>query len=117
MIGGDHQPDRALQVPGHQGRQGHVLAQIVRLVAAGPGLKAPIQRLADLVAGYFVPAVWSSPSATFVIWFVFGPEPALSLALVSAVAVLIIACPCALGPGDADRRSWSAPARAPSTAS
>jgi Cu+-exporting ATPase len=74
-----------------------MLAQIVRLVEQAQGSKAPIQRLADVVASYFVPVVMSIAIATFVVWFVAGPPPALTLALVSAVAVLIIACPCALG--------------------
>ena len=74
-----------------------MLAQIIRLVEQAQGSKAPIQRLADLVAGYFVPAVIFIAIATFVVWFDFGPAPALTFALVSAVAVLIIACPCALG--------------------
>ena len=74
-----------------------MLAQIVRLVEQAQGSKAPIQRLADLVASYFVPAVIFVAIATFVVWFDFGPSPALTFALVSAVAVLIIACPCALG--------------------
>jgi P-type Cu+ transporter len=74
-----------------------VLAQIIRLVQQAQASKAPIQRLADLVASYFVPAVMFIAIATFVVWFVAGPSPAFTLALVSAVAVLIIACPCALG--------------------
>jgi Cu+-exporting ATPase len=74
-----------------------MLAQIIKLVQQAQASKAPIQRLADLVASYFVPAVMFIAIATFVGWFVFGPSPALTLALVSAVAVLIIACPCALG--------------------
>ena len=73
------------------------LAQIIRMVEQAQGSKAPIQRLADVVASYFVPAVIFFAIATFVVWFVAGPPPALTLALVSAVAVLIIACPCALG--------------------
>jgi Cu+-exporting ATPase len=74
-----------------------VLAQIVRLVQEAQGSKAPIQRLADLVTGYFVPAVLGIAGLTFVIWFVLGPQPAFNLALLNMVAVLIIACPCALG--------------------
>jgi Cu+-exporting ATPase len=74
-----------------------MLAQIVRLVEEAQGSKAPIQRVADLVAGYFVPAVILIATATFGAWLAFGPSPALTYALVSAVAVLIIACPCALG--------------------
>jgi len=74
-----------------------VLAQIIRLVQQAQGSKAPIQRLADLVSNYFVPAVIFIAIATFVVWFVFGPPPAVTQAMISAVAVLIIACPCALG--------------------
>ena len=74
-----------------------VLAQIIRLVEQAQASKAPIQRLADLVASYFVPAVMFTAIVTFVAWFVAGPPPTFTQALVSAVAVLIIACPCALG--------------------
>ncbi len=74
-----------------------VLAQIVRLVQEAQGSKAPIQRLADVVTSYFVPAVLGIAALTFVVWYVFGPEPAFNLALLNTVAVLIIACPCALG--------------------
>ena len=74
-----------------------VLAKIIRLVSEAQGSRAPIQRLADVVTGYFVPAVLGLAALTFVVWFVFGPEPAFNLALLNTVAVLIIACPCALG--------------------
>ncbi|MFI9846997.1 heavy metal translocating P-type ATPase [Nonomuraea sp. NPDC051941] len=74
-----------------------VLAQIIRLVQAAQASRAPIQRLADLVSGYFVPAVMAIAVVTFALWYVAGPAPAFTLALVAAVAVLIIACPCALG--------------------
>jgi Cu+-exporting ATPase len=74
-----------------------MLAQIIKLVQQAQASKAPIQRLADAVSGYFVPAVIAIAIATFTIWFTAGPAPALTLALVSAVSVLIIACPCALG--------------------
>jgi Cu+-exporting ATPase len=74
-----------------------MLAQIIRLVQQAQASKAPIQRLADAVSGYFVPAVMAIAIVTFVVWFTAGPAPAFTLALVSAVAVLIIACPCALG--------------------
>ena len=74
-----------------------MLAQIVRMVNDAQRSRAPIQRLADRMARYFVPAVVSVAVAAFVAWSVWGPEPRLALALVSAVAVLIIACPCALG--------------------
>ena len=74
-----------------------MLSQIVRLVQEAQSSKAPIQRIADLVASYFVPAAIFVAIAAFVAWFVLGPEPALTFALVAAVTVLIIACPCALG--------------------
>jgi P-type Cu+ transporter len=74
-----------------------VLSRIIRLVQQAQGTKAPIQRLADRISAVFVPVVLSLAIATFVIWFDFGPEPAVLQALVSAVTVLIIACPCAMG--------------------
>ncbi|MGE5721835.1 MAG: heavy metal translocating P-type ATPase [Sphingomonadales bacterium] len=74
-----------------------MLAQIVRMVAEAQRSRAPIQALADTVSGWFVPAVVLVSIATFAVWALFGPEPALVHALVNAVAVLIIACPCALG--------------------
>ena len=74
-----------------------LLAQIVRMVAEAQRSRAPIQKLADIVAGYFVPAVVLVAIVTFIIWAVFGPEPSMAYGLLNAVAVLIIACPCALG--------------------
>lgn len=74
-----------------------VLAQIIRMVEQAQGSKLPIQALVDRVTTWFVPAVMAAAALTFLVWLVFGPEPALSLALVNAVAVLIIACPCAMG--------------------
>ncbi|GAA4077385.1 heavy metal translocating P-type ATPase [Actinomadura miaoliensis] len=74
-----------------------MLSQIIHLVQQAQASKAPIQRVADAVSGYFVPAVIAIAIATFALWFTTGPAPAFTLALVSAVAVLIIACPCALG--------------------
>ena len=74
-----------------------LLAQIVRMVSEAQRSRAPIQRLADKVSGWFVPLVVLVAIATFILWAVFGPEPRLAHALVNAVAVLIIACPCALG--------------------
>ncbi|MCZ6581289.1 MAG: copper-translocating P-type ATPase, partial [Nitrospirae bacterium] len=80
-------------------RVGHetMLAQIVRMVSEAQRSRAPIQRVADVVSGYFVPVVLVAAGLTFGIWAVIGPEPRLAFALVNAVAVLIIACPCALG--------------------
>ena len=74
-----------------------LLAQIVQMVAEAQRSRAPIQKLADAVAGYFVPAVVSVAVITFIAWGLWGPEPRLAHAVVNAVAVLIIACPCALG--------------------
>jgi Cu+-exporting ATPase len=74
-----------------------VLAHIVRMVGEAQRTRAPIQRLADVVAGWFVPAVILVAVVTFGVWALFGPEPRMAHALVNAVAVLIIACPCALG--------------------
>jgi Cu+-exporting ATPase len=74
-----------------------LLAQIVRMVAEAQRSRAPIQKLADIVAGYFVPAVVLVAIITFIVWALFGPEPPMAYALLNAVAVLIIACPCALG--------------------
>ena len=74
-----------------------LLAQIVHMVAAAQRSRAPIQRMADQVAGWFVPVVIVVAVLAFVAWLVWGPEPAFTYALVAAVAVLIIACPCALG--------------------
>ncbi len=77
--------------------QDTVLAQIVRMVAGAQRSRAPIQRLADQVSGWFVPAVVAIAVLAFVAWSAWGPEPRLAFALVAAVTVLIIACPCALG--------------------
>ena len=74
-----------------------MLAQIIRMVQQAQASRAPIQRLADAISAYFVPVVIAIAIATFAVWFVAGPAPALTNALVSAVSVLIIACPCALG--------------------
>ncbi|MBI2099623.1 heavy metal translocating P-type ATPase [Candidatus Uhrbacteria bacterium] len=74
-----------------------VLSQIVKMVEDAQGSKAPIQKLADIIAAYFVPAVFAVAAATFIVWMVYGPKPALAFALTNFVAVLIIACPCALG--------------------
>ena len=74
-----------------------LLAQIVQMVADAQRSRAPIQKLADTVSGYFVPVVVSIAVITFVVWSIMGPPPAMAYALVNAVSVLIIACPCALG--------------------
>jgi P-type Cu+ transporter len=74
-----------------------LLARIVQMVSEAQRSRAPIQRVADIVSGYFVPAVIVAAVLTFVVWFLAGPEPRLAHAIVNAVAVLIIACPCALG--------------------
>lgn len=74
-----------------------MLAQIIKLVQEAQGSKAPIQRIADLISSYFVPVVLMLAITTFVVWYVFGPTPAMLFALLNTVAVLIIACPCAMG--------------------
>ena len=74
-----------------------MLQRIVQLVVTAQRSRAPVQRLADIVAGYFVPAVLLTAIVTFGLWAVFGPSPAFAFAMVNAIAVLIIACPCALG--------------------
>ncbi|GAH37507.1 unnamed protein product, partial [marine sediment metagenome] len=73
------------------------LAQIIRLVDEAQGSKAPIQRLADVIASYFVPIVIGIATITFIVWYFAGPSPALTYAILNFVAVLIIACPCAMG--------------------
>lgn len=74
-----------------------MLSQIVHMVAEAQRSRAPIQRLADVVSSWFVPAVIISAVVTFIVWMLFGPSPAISYGLIAAVSVLIIACPCALG--------------------
>lgn len=74
-----------------------MLSQIIKLVEEAQGSKAPIQRVADLVSSYFVPIVMILAILTFVVWYVFGPAPTLLFALLNTIAVLIIACPCAMG--------------------
>jgi Cu+-exporting ATPase len=74
-----------------------MLAQVIRMVEEAQGSKPPIARLADIIAGYFVPVVIGIAIVTFTVWYFFGPAPALSYAMLNFVAVLIIACPCALG--------------------
>ena len=74
-----------------------LLSQIIQMVNSASRSRAPIQKLADKVAKYFVPAVLLASVITFIVWAIFGPEPAMSFAFVNAIAVLIIACPCALG--------------------
>ncbi|MFC1991423.1 heavy metal translocating P-type ATPase [Chloroflexota bacterium] len=73
------------------------LAQIIKLVEEAQGSKAPIQRLADIISAYFVPVVIVIATITFILWYIWGPSPNLTFALLNFVAVLIIACPCALG--------------------
>ena len=74
-----------------------VLSQIIRMVEEAQGSKAPVQRLVDVVASYFVPIVIGLAAATWAVWFFLGPTPALAIAILNTVAVLVIACPCALG--------------------
>ena len=97
VVGGTLNGQGAFVMRADRVGQDTVLAQIVRMVAGAQRSRAPIQRLADRVAGWFVPAVVGVAALAFAAWAVWGPEPRLAYALVSTVTVLIIACPCALG--------------------
>ncbi len=97
VVGATLNGNGALQVRATRVGGDTVLAHIIRLVRVAQGSKAPIQKLADRVSAVFVPVVISIAIATFVVWYDVGPEPAYLRALVSAVTVLIIACPCAMG--------------------
>ncbi len=97
VIGGTLNQSGGLVIAAQKVGSDTMLARIVQLVAEAQRSRAPIQRLADQVAGYFVPAVIAVAIAAFAVWGVWGPEPRLAYGLVAAVAVLIIACPCALG--------------------
>ena len=97
VIGGTVNGSGALVMRAEQVGAETMLARIVAMVADAQRSRAPIQRLADQVAGWFVPAVVAAAALTFVVWSAVGPEPRMAHALLSAVAVLIIACPCALG--------------------
>lgn len=97
VIGGTmNQTGSFIMVAKHVGKE-TMLARIVHMVAEAQRSRAPIQRLADLVASWFVPAVILIAVLAFVLWLLVGPSPAFSYALIAAVSVLIIACPCALG--------------------
>ena len=97
VIGATINGNGALRLRVEQVGGNTVLSRIIRLVQQAQGSKAPIQRLADRIAAVFVPVVMGIAAVTFIVWLVVGPEPAYLHALVSAVTVLIIACPCAMG--------------------
>ena len=97
VVGGTINQNGTLNIRATAIGESTVLAQIIRMVEQAQGLKLPIQALVDKVTMWFVPAVMLLALVTFIIWFIFGPEPALTFSLVNAVAVLIIACPCAMG--------------------
>ena len=97
VIGGTVNKTGAFRMEATAVGRATMLAQIVRMVEDAQGSKAPIQRLADRIAGIFVPVVLVIAAITFLVWWAFGPEPSFVFALVNTVAVLIIACPCALG--------------------
>ncbi|MFC3125099.1 heavy metal translocating P-type ATPase [Pseudoroseomonas globiformis] len=97
VIGGTVNGTGALVMRADKVGSDTMLSRIVAMVAEAQRSRAPIQRMADTVSGYFVPAVIAIAAAAFVVWAVWGPSPALSYGLIAAVSVLIIACPCALG--------------------
>jgi len=97
VIGGTMNQSGGLVIEAQKVGRDTMLSQIVQLVAEAQRSRAPIQRLADQVSGYFVPAVIGVAALAFIAWAIWGPEPQFSYGLVAAVAVLIIACPCALG--------------------
>ena len=97
VIGGTLNASGGLTVRAERTGKDTVLARIVGLVEEAQNSKAPVQRLADLIASYFVPTVVVIAIAVFAVWYVLGPEPSYVYAMLTAVAVLIIACPCALG--------------------
>jgi Cu+-exporting ATPase len=97
VVGGTVNQHGVLRVEARQVGKDTMLARIIRMVEQAQGSKLPIQRLADRVVGIFTPVVLGIAAVTFVVWLVFGPPPAITLALVSTVAVLVVACPCAMG--------------------
>ncbi|RMF12744.1 MAG: copper-translocating P-type ATPase [Candidatus Dadabacteria bacterium] len=97
VVGGTLNTSGALVIEAQKVGADTLLSRIVQMVAEAQRSRAPIQRLADVVAGWFVPAVVASAVVAFIVWATVGPEPRLAHALVNSVAVLIIACPCALG--------------------
>ncbi len=97
VIGATINKTGSLEIEASKVGKDTTLAHIIRMVEEAQGSKAPIQRLVDVIASYFVPAVIGIAIVTFVIWYFVGPPPVLTLALLNLVAVLVIACPCALG--------------------
>ena len=97
VVGGTINQSGTLNIRATAIGESSVLAQIIRMVEQAQGSKLPIQMLVDKVTMWFVPMVMLLATLTFIVWFIFGPEPALTFSLVNAVAVLIIACPCAMG--------------------
>jgi Cu+-exporting ATPase len=97
IIGATINKTGSLEVEASKVGKDTTLAHIIRMVEEAQGSKAPIQRLADVIASYFVPAVIGAAIVTFVVWYFVGPAPALTFAFLNLVAVLVIACPCALG--------------------
>lgn len=97
VVGGTVNQNGTLNIRATAVGSSSVLSQIIRMVEQAQGSKLPIQGLVDKVTMWFVPVVMLIAAITFLVWFIFGPEPALTFGLVNAVAVLIIACPCAMG--------------------
>jgi len=97
VVGGTINQSGSLNIKATSVGSSSVLSQIIRMVEQAQGSKLPIQALVDKITMWFVPVVMGLSLLTFITWFIFGPEPALTFSLVNAVAVLIIACPCAMG--------------------
>lgn len=97
VVGGTINQTGVLRIEVQKVGSDTLLSQIIRLVEQAQGSRLPIQNLVNQITAWFVPAVMAAAALTFLVWLVFGPSPALTLALVNAVAVLIIACPCAMG--------------------
>jgi P-type E1-E2 ATPase len=116
VIGGTLNQTGALVIRAEKVGRDTMLSRIVQMVADAQRSRAPIQRMADQVSGWFVPLVIVIAILAFIVWGIWGPEPRFAYGLVVAVSVLIIACPCALG-WRRQCRSWLASARAPAPAS
>ena len=97
VIGATINKTSSFKMKATKSRRRFFLSQIVAMVEAAQASRAPIQKLADTVVSYFVPVVLVISLITFIVWFFIGPSPAISFAIVNSIAVLVVACPCAMG--------------------